>query len=175
MKIKILINIFFLFVFQTRVQAQEHLGEINGNWKVIEIRKLIPGSYYETKDEYNERLSKDSTCLSSGFIINELELIALTSECEIEDCDLTNFEIRNIKIVKYSRREIDPFTKKGKVLKDDMNQILGFDWEVERIKVGYTKCPTGYGDFTMKILFINKGKIVLYNYYNAMILEKIWL
>jgi hypothetical protein len=167
-------KVIFLFIFLLFGNFQSYAQDkIKGNWKVISVKNLIPGSYYETKEESYDRLKSDSVCLSSEFKIISGKLLATTEDCQTDNCDLSNLKFKKIKILKNSKVEFDPFTKSKKVLKEDLTKIIDQNFSEKWIKVGYTDCPVGYGDFKMRIILINEKQIVLYNYFNAIVLEEI--
>lgn len=150
--------------------GQSNTEAVVGYWKVNKIKSLLVGSIYLNAEDLEAEQLDEKQCLSSFFYITRDSIIAENSSCQFINCTIFSYESKMVTIV--NDEDSDPFMDDKLVSKTELEYLLEHSVSDKKLTVLYTNCPTGYGDFRLRILSINKNNIVLYNYYNAIFLER---
>lgn len=161
--------IFFIIFLISCSNKKEVLRQFEGNWKVKKIKSLIPGVYNGMEDD----LKTYNDCINSNVEIKNKSIIFEEKSCVFFNCNeiTENFQVLKVindKPKEISFHEISQNKKIGKILLDQIDINLS----QKEIKTIFTNCPTGYGNEKVKIFILNEDEIVIFQYYNFIVLER---
>lgn len=169
-----LIHFCFLFTICISCTSQvKSLNDLKGKWKVSKLQSLVPGTFNETKSEYNDRMNSLKACVGSNVYISDTSIVFNQKKCSFFDCKDLSQEIFSLSIVNDSKNEFDDDNiDEKKQISKSLIKLIDSNYSHNIVKAIFTDCPTGYDDYRVKILLLSSSKIAVFQYYNIIILER---
>ena len=170
-----LLHFCFLFLVSVSCNSQvRKLNDLKGKWKVSKLKSLVPGTFNETKSEYNDRVNSLKACVGSVVYISNTSIVFDEKKCSFFDCKDLLQEFFSLSIINDSKNEFedDNIVEKKQISKS-LIKFIDTKYSLNKVDVIFTDCPTGYGDYRVKILLLSSNKIAVFQYYNIIILERL--
>jgi hypothetical protein len=149
------------------------LNDLKGKWRVNEVKSLIPGVYNESELEYNDRLNSLKQCKGSSVYISDTLISFEEKKCSFFECNDFTQEEFCLTVVDDLNEEISyDNIDHNKQIGKSVIKLINANYSFNKINAIFTNCPTGEGESRVKILLLETNKIVIFQYYNIIILER---
>lgn len=168
---KILTLVLIFLIGCSSIKAPGSLSGFEGIWSVVYVKSLLIGSIHESKTDYEERLDKRDKCLDDLILITNDSIYSKGRKCSFFSCSMPRVKLKSVKVV--DKLDEDELDDSRMISRDLVKYLLDKpNSDRSRFNVLYTDCPTGFGDHGLKIIILDRSRIILYDYYNAYLLKK---